>query len=127
MPAFLENIEVGTNWRVAQIKGSGATSFNTAYMTFKRPVIIRRVEFNTASPVNTLQVWISRDGTVDPEQHSILVQNAENTTARSVIHSSDFLLQDPLLNHGDPILPNGRLFCVMNNNVAWSLTVEVRE
>lgn len=54
MSAFLENIKVGTNWRVVQIKGSDTTSFSTAYMTFKRPVIVE------ASPVSTLQVWISR-------------------------------------------------------------------
>jgi len=131
MADHLDKVKVENNWRVVQIRGTGnATIAN--FVTFYTPVDVRRVEVATAVSATSIKIFISRDGSNDPEQQVLIAQTPPASAGctgldyRWLIHPYDIRLSKPQEVVEITPDPGGMLYLETVGGDAWTMTIEVR-
>lgn len=127
MANFLHDVEVGQQWKLVQISGTGdATNVNR--ISFAKPVQIRRAIVNLSIPNDPVSIKRSLDGSTNVEQIEILQQNCVDEAAQSLIHPDGFSLHSPQTTATPTYSPGGFVYLETTGFAGtWTLTVEARE
>ncbi|MEL7338901.1 MAG: hypothetical protein AAGM67_00340 [Bacteroidota bacterium] len=127
MADVLADVEIGRTWKQVQISGTGApTSAN--FISFLRPVQVRRVIANLSAPNDPFSIRRSIDGTTVANQIEILVQNCTGEAAQSLIHPDEFSLHLPQTTVNKSLEAGGFIYLEAPGFAgSWTLTVEAKE
>lgn len=137
MAIKLDDVEVGYNWRIVQIEGTGEGTIAN-YINFIVPVEGRRAEVVTSTPVTNIQIIIDLDGTGDPEQQMILAQTPPASAIpilapvlggyTTLTHDAPFAVHLPQTQSKQPPAKAGKIYLKTTGIGAgsWTLSVEVR-